>query len=112
MVPPVTAPPTTVAPPVPTAVPPVTQANYQLTASVSNPAPTQNARVTVTAKLTNNGVGVAGATMDTAWDYKTTSYCSGGPSGADGVMNCTRDISRATHGFTVNIDVTVTYQGT
>ncbi len=39
--------------------------NFQVTAAVSNASPTQNTRVTVIARLTNNGQGVAGATLDT-----------------------------------------------
>jgi len=87
-------------------------ANYQVSATVSNDSPTQNTRVTVTGRLTNNGQGVTGATMETTWHYKTTAPgCTGGPSGADGTMSCTRDISRATKGYTVVIDVLITYQG-
>ena len=76
------------------------------------PAPTDNSRVTVTSRLTKGGAGVAGTLMSTTWHYKTTtSACGGGPSRADGAMSCTRDISRATKGFTVTIAVVVTYQG-
>jgi len=102
---------TPVPPPVLTATPVAEQ--FQLSASVSNSAPRDNTSVTVTATLLRNGAGVAGATMTTAWHYKTTtSACSGGPSGNDGVMRCARQISRATVGYTVRIDVRVTYQGT
>ncbi len=92
---------------------PITEAtSYQVTASVSNARPTHNTTVTVTATLTNNGQPVAGATLDTVWNYKTTmSACSGGPSAANGMASCARDISRATSGYTVTIDVTMTYQG-
>jgi hypothetical protein len=106
----------TTPPPAPTPTPPPAPApapdNFQVGASVSNAAPTQNSTVRVTAVLTNNGQGVAGATMDTVWHYKTTtSYCSGGPSGSDGTMSCSRSISRATVGYTVYIDVIVHYNG-
>jgi len=85
---------------------------YQASASVSNAAPTRNSRVTVTAKLTQDGKGVAGAVMLATWRYKTTvSECAGGPSGADGTASCTRDISSATPGYTVTIDVAFSYQG-
>lgn len=99
------------APPVPSPSPsPI--ANYQVSATVSNTSPTHNTRVTVTGRLTNNGQGVAGATMATTWHYKTTAPgCTGGPSGADGTMSCTRDISTAAKGYTVVIDVLITYQG-
>ncbi len=85
---------------------------FQVTASVSNASPTQNTRVTVTARLANNGQGVAGATLNTTWHYKTTTPgCTGGPSGGDGTVSCTRDISTASKGYTVVIDVVVSYQG-
>ena len=65
------------APAQPAAPPPAPSAAYQLTATVSNSSPAQNSRVTVTARLTNGEQGVAGATMETSWDYKTTvSVCS------------------------------------
>ncbi len=101
------------APPVPSPSPsPSPVANYQVSATVSDTSPTRNTRVTVTGRLTNNGQGVAGATMATTWHYKTTSPgCTGGPSGADGTMSCTRDISTASKGYTVVIDVQITYQG-
>src|SRR6185312_14455832 len=68
--------------PTPTPTPAPAPDAFQVAASVSNAAPTQNSTVRVTAVLTNNGQGVAGATMDTVWHYKTTtSSCSGGPSG-------------------------------
>ncbi len=87
-------------------------ANYQVSATVSDTSPTQNTRVTVTGRLTNNGQGVTGATMATTWHYKTTAPgCTGGPSSADGTTSCTRDISTATKGYTVVIDVQITYQG-
>lgn len=96
--------------PAPSPAPPAT--NIQVTATVSDGSPTRNERVTVTAIITANGQGVAGATMDATWHYKTTtSYCSGGPSGADGRVSCTRDISAATKGYFVAVDVMVHYQG-
>jgi hypothetical protein len=86
--------------------------NYQVAASVSNGSPTQSSWVTVTAPLTNNGRGVAGATMQATWHYKaTTPGYAGGTSGADGTMRCTRDISTASTGSTMIIDVVVSYQG-
>lgn len=102
----------TVAVPKATAQVTTVASDYQVAASVSNSTPTDNSRVTVTARLTQGGKGVSGATMSTTWHYKTTtSACTGGPSGTDGAMSCTRDISRATKGYTVENTVTVTYQG-
>ncbi len=98
--------------PPPAPVPSPVADNFQVTSSVSNTSPTQNSRVTVTARLTNNGQGVAGATLNTTWHYKTTTPgCTGSPSGGDGTMSCTRDISTAGKGYTVVIDVVVSYQG-
>jgi hypothetical protein len=49
--------------------------------------------------------------METTWHYKTTtSGCSGVTDGS-GTASCSRDISRATVGYTVGIDVTFTYGG-
>jgi hypothetical protein len=96
--------------PSPSPVPPA--ANYQVSATVSNDRPSRVSPVTVTATLTNNGQGVAGATMDTTWHYQTTTLsCSGGPSGSDGRMSCTRGIGEGASGFTVVIDVVVQYRG-
>jgi hypothetical protein len=58
-----------------------------------------------------NGQGVAGVPMSTSWYYKTTtSYCSGITDGS-GTASCSRDISRATKGYTVTIAVAFTYNG-
>lgn len=85
---------------------------YQFTASVSDSAPRDNTTVTVSGKLLRNGSGVAGATMIATWHYKTTtSECAGGASVGDGLMSCSRFISRATPGFTVRIEVRASYQG-
>ena len=96
--------------PAPTPPPPPT-VNVQVSASVNNAAPSQYSYVTVSGTFLNNGQPVSGVEMDTAWHYKTTtSYCSGTTDGS-GVASCSRDISRATIGYTVQIDVTFTWQG-
>lgn len=83
---------------------------YHASASVSNPSPGHNERVTVYGKLTDaSGHGVAGAALEADWYYKsTTSICTGGPTSANGAAACTRDISRATYGYTVEVDVIFT----
>lgn len=87
-------------------------ANYRVVASVSDSTPASYTRVTVTATLTNNGQGVAGATVDATWHLKLTDlYCTGGPSGADGAASCVRDIGQATPGYTIFIDLRVTFAG-
>jgi hypothetical protein len=106
--PPAPPPPSPATPPPP--APP--SADYQVTASVSDSRPPRYGTVTVYASLTNNGRGVSGATMDTTWHFKTTdSTCTGGPSGEDGVMRCSRYIGPATVGYAVAIDVRIAYQG-
>jgi hypothetical protein len=104
--------------PIPTAVPPTPivdtsvqpSGQYLASASISDPSPGHNERVTVYGKLTDaNGRGVAGAAMEADWYYKsTTSVCTGGPTSSNGAAACTRDISRATYGFTVEVDVIFT----
>jgi beta-lactamase superfamily II metal-dependent hydrolase len=82
--------------------------NAEICASVSESNPTQYSDVTVYGRLTINGVGQQGKAMNSTWHYKTTtSYCDSGITGADGLASCERFISRATVGFTVNIDVSI-----
>lgn len=95
----------------PTVAPaPVSQAGgqYVATASVDKPTPTNNSYVTVTGRLTRGDQGVGGVTMDTIWHYKTTTSGCTGTTDASGTASCTRDISRATAGYTVVIDVVFT----
>jgi hypothetical protein len=82
--------------------------NYAASASVDNAAPHHNQTVTVLGTVrSGNGAGVAGAEMRTIWHYKSTdSGCNGGPTDANGNARCSRDISTASYGFQVNIDVT------
>jgi hypothetical protein len=80
-------------------------------AYVSNPNPVQFSNVTVYGELIVKGLGASGATMDTTWHYKTTTVGCSGTAGADGVASCTRNISGASHGYMVVIDVVMTYNG-
>ncbi len=85
--------------------------NYQLTATTSPAKPTTDTIVTVTATLTTNGKGVAGAVMDTTWHLNGANVsCSFGPSGPDGVMSCQRIINKAIPGRTATIEVFVSYK--
>ncbi len=81
---------------------------YTASATVDKTTPHHNQTVTVQGTLRNaNGVGMAGAEMHTVWHYKTTdSGCDGGPTDANGAASCSRDISTASYGFQVRIDVT------
>lgn len=62
-------------------------------------------------EVASTGKAISGVTMNTSWHYKTTTSSCSGTSGNDGVASCTRDISRATSGYTVNIDVVFSYNG-
>jgi len=91
--------------------PPPANGKIQVSASVSNPHPSDYSNETVDGKFTDNGQPVSGVTMDTTWRYKTTSPDCDSNTGANGVAACTRDISDATIGYTVNIDVTFDFDG-
>jgi hypothetical protein len=96
-------------PPAPWSPPPPQQQqgdHVTYTASVSNPNPTDNSTVTVSGTFKNNGQPVAEVVMNTAWFYKTTTSTCSGVTDATGVASCSRDISRATVGYTVDIEVT------
>jgi LysM repeat protein len=78
---------------------------------VSDPAPAQNAMVTIYGKLTRGGVGVGGASMSTNWHYEwMTSWCSG-VSGRDGVASCSTLIGAPTPGYYVGVQVSFYYAG-
>ena len=77
-------------------------------ASVSNASPQQYTDVTVYGRLLKNGVPQSGKPMSTVWNYKsTTPTCNDGVTNTEGISSCTRGISRATIGYTVNIDVSI-----
>jgi len=85
--------------------------NIAVSAWVSDPAPAQNAMVTIYGKLTCGGVGVRSASMSTNWYYKwTTSWCSG-LSGRDGVASCSALIGAPTPGYYVRVQVSFYYAG-
>ena len=49
--------------------------------------------------------------MHTIWKFKTTKSSCGGVTNTDGLASCTHMISDATVGYTVTIDVAMTWQG-
>ncbi len=102
-------PPTPVPPPPATPTPVPVSCNIE--AWVDNPNPSQNSTVTVFGKLTCNGAGVGNAQMRTTWHYKSTTSTCDGTTGSDGVAACQRRIGRATVGYTVRIDVAITWNG-
>ena len=88
-----------------------TRGNMAVSAWVSDPAPAQNAMVTIYGKLTRGGVGVGSASMSTNWNYEwTTSWCSG-VSGWDGVASCSALIGQPTPGYRVRVQVSFFYAG-
>src|SRR5438045_2226338 len=82
---------------------------YQGSANVSNANPHQNSRVTVygiLALLENHlGHGVPGERMVTTWHFKSRNSQCSAITGDNGKAECSRDIGRATKGYTVFIDV-------
>lgn len=92
-------------------LPAATNAGNVVQACVSNPSPKQDSNITVYERLIVGVKAIAGASMKTTWNYKTTTSECSGTSGSDGVASCTRDISRASKGFTVVIERYFTYNG-
>jgi hypothetical protein len=119
-----TPPPTS--PPVPTVTPtprpavpsptptPATTA-HTATAWVSVPNPSQRSPNTVFGKLVSGSVGAAGAQMYAVAHYKSTNTRipeSGTvPTGTDGVASAVFNVGGASSGYTVVVDVYLTYQG-
>ena len=86
-------------------------ANVVVTASVSNATPAQNSPVTVSAQLVVNGQPIANAPMTTTWHYKTSTPTCTGTTGSNGIASCSRYIGGATKGYTVQVTVTLTWNG-
>jgi hypothetical protein len=83
----------------------------QVCAGVSDSSPNQDSIVTVYGRLTDMGTSVAGAPMHTIWHYKTTTQIEDCTTGLDGIGSCSRNIAKATKGYPVQVDVTITYNG-
>ena len=86
-------------------------ASVIVTASVSNDSPAQLTKVTVSARIANNGQPVVGAPMTASWFYKTTTSTCSGKTDSSGVASCTRNIGHATLGLPVRINVAITWNG-
>jgi len=104
-----TATPTT---PPPEAIPGVnvqcqTNGAVEICASVSDANPSQHSTVTVYGRLVINQTGQGSQAMGATWHYKTTTPSCGGTTDPGGVGSCSRDIGSATHGYQVNIDVSI-----
>jgi hypothetical protein len=82
--------------------------NFQICASVSNASPEQYSRVTVYGRLWIDGELQTGQTMDSVWHYKSTSSaCTDAFINDEGIAACEKYISRASIGYTVEINVTI-----
>jgi hypothetical protein len=85
--------------------------HYELTASLSPSSPEVTDTPVLTARLTVNGQGVAGASMSATWHLRTQDvYCDAGGSNADGTISCAHVIIKAQPGVPCTIDVFVSYQ--
>lgn len=82
-----------------------TRPGSQLCAWISNPTPLQNSTVTAYARLYLNGAAVPGQLVTTTWHYKSTTPTETCATAYNGIAACTRDIGRATAGYTVIVDV-------
>jgi len=97
---------TTAAPRPPSRAPAPPVSPLTCAASVSNPTPADYSTVDVIVRT-----GVAGASVTATAHYKTTDTTHSGIAAGDGVADIPFRISRATPGFTVGVDVTVSAQG-
>lgn len=89
------------------------QKNEQLivTAQISNPSPTQNSTEHLSVTVTSNGKPVSGANVAITCHYKTKDTDYSGVTSSDGIANISFRISRATKGYTVDIDIVVKANG-
>jgi len=82
----------------------------EVTAWVSNDKPAERTEVTVSGKITLNGMGIPSVPMRATWYYKTTTPECTATTGNDGVASCTRNIGGATKNYTVKVVIIFTYQ--
>ena len=96
-----TAPPATTA----STSPPVHPASLTCTASMSNSTPSDNSTDDVYVRT------AAGATVSATAHYKSTNTTHTGAANGSGMASVVFDIGRATVGYTVQVDVTVSLSG-
>jgi competence protein ComEC len=91
---------------------PKTTSSIQATATIDNAKPNQNEEVTVTVTVKDqNGTPVSGANVHLNLQYKSKDTVYEGMTNANGVASLSFRIGRAAAGFTVNGDITVSYNG-
>lgn len=79
---------------------------------MSDPQPCRYSSVTVSVTARDaQSAPVSGASVSSAWHYKSTTSHESGTTGADGTAHLTRGISSATAGYTVHVQVTATKDG-
>lgn len=83
-----------------------------LDVSVSNASPAQYSDVSVYIEATDeDGFPIQNAAVTSTWHYKTVIRNESSKTDTLGKTTHTRDISRATIGYFVKIDVALTYEG-
>lgn len=82
-----------------------------VSASVSNPSPSQYSTESVRVNAAVNGQPVQGAQVKITAHYKSTDSTYTGTTGTSGTASIPFSIGRASIGYTVKVDVVVTYHG-
>lgn len=80
----------------------------EVVTSIDNPRPKQNSDIVLTAKVTSNGKPVEGAKVEILNHYKSTTTPYEGVTDKNGLAKISYGIGRASIGFEVKVDVTVT----
>jgi hypothetical protein len=100
-----------------------TSSEPAVTTTVAPPAPTQSSALTCSASMSNSSpsqystvdvivhAGVGGASVTATAHYKSTNTTHTGTAGSNGVASIPFYISRATIGYQVEVDVTVSAAG-
>jgi len=84
----------------------------RISISISNANPAQYSTVTVYVTAYDaSGRPISGVNVSTVWHYKSTTLAESGVTGADGVAAISRNISGASVGYRVYVDVTATVGG-
>lgn len=77
----------------------------------SNPSPAQNSTEHLSVTVTSNGKPISGANVAITCHYKTKDTDYSGVTSSNGIANISFRISRATKGYTVDIDIVVRANG-
>lgn len=80
-------------------------------ATMSDGTPAQNSQVAAIVNVSRGGAPVQGAQVSIACRFKSTTSTYSGVTGSDGIASIPFSIGRATIGYTVQVEVTVTHNG-